>query len=228
MMKPLLSAACLLAGCALSTTSLAQGIEIPLYETGPAEDSAFIRFVNSTGAPLDVKAAGSKVSLSLGADQPASHFLPAPAKRALKGEFVQGAVSVPTDTTVAPGEFVTLVALPGETGKLAVQTLRETPDDFNALKAAVGLYNLSPACTDATVKAAGRNVTLFSSIAAGQVSQRLQINPVPLRVQLFCAGKESGEPVSLGTLEAGERYTLFLVPSADGSRLFHAVDTVSF
>ncbi len=226
MMKPLFAALSLLACGALTPAVQAQ--EIPLYETGPAEDSAFIRFVNSTNAPLEVKAAGAKTSLALDAANPASNFLPAPAKRALKGELVRGAVATPTETTVAPGEFATVIALPDEKGGLAVHTLREMPDDFNALKASVGLYNLSPACADATVKAAGRKVTLFGGVAAGEASKRLQINPVPLSVQLFCAGQESGEPVSLGTLEAGERYTLFLVPAGNGSRLFYAVDTVSF
>ena len=218
---------CLAALLTLSGAGAA-ATEIPLYETGPAEDSAFIRFVNGTDAPLEVKAAGAKAALALGTDKPASNFLPAPAKRALKGDFVQGAATVPTDTTVEPGEFATVIALPDAKGGLVVQTVRETPDDFNALKASVGLYHLSPGCADATVKAAGRNVTLFSGVDAGAASERRQINPVPLSVQLFCAGQASGEPVSLGTLEAGERYTLFLLPAPNGSRLLHAVDTVSF
>lgn len=225
-MKFLLATLSLLAGAALAPIS--HGQEIPLYETGPSEDSAFIRFVNSTDAALVVKAEGSKTSLPLDAGKPASNFLPVPAKRALKGQFVQGDAHAPTETTVEPGEFATVIALPAGKGGLAVQTIRETPDDFNALKASVGLYNLAPACADATVKAAGRNVTLFSGVAVGEPSKRLQINPVPLSVQLFCAGRETGEPVSLGTLEAGERYTLFLVPAGDESRLFHAVDAVSF
>ncbi|MCB5364543.1 alginate O-acetyltransferase AlgF [Pusillimonas sp. CC-YST705] len=217
---------CLLALAAMPVAAVA--MDIPLYETGPAEDSAFIRFVNATDAPIEVKAAGAKTTLALSPEQPASNFLPAPAKRALKGELVQATVVVPTETTVEAGEFVTVVALPDAKNGLSALTIRETPDDFNALKASVGLYNLSPSCADATIRAAGRKVVLFGNVPAGQAANRLQINPVPLSVQLFCADQETGAPVSLGTLEAGERYTLFLVPTESGARLIPVVDTVSF
>ena len=39
--------------------------EIPLYETGPAEDSAFIRFVNGSNAPLNVKGGQAKNQMPL-------------------------------------------------------------------------------------------------------------------------------------------------------------------
>ena len=41
-------------GCAV------QGAEIPLYETGPSQDAAFVRFVNAGNDPLELSAAGSK------------------------------------------------------------------------------------------------------------------------------------------------------------------------
>ncbi len=46
-------------------------------------------------------------------------------------------------------------------------------------------------------------------------------------MQLRCAGASVGEPLALGELAAGQRYTLFLVPSADGPRLFQALDNLA-
>lgn len=48
-----------------------------------------------------------------------------------------------------------------------------------------------------------------------------------LSVQLRCGGAAVGQPLDLGQLAAGQRYTLFLVPSAQGPRLFQAVDNLA-
>ena len=48
-----------------------------------------------------------------------------------------------------------------------------------------------------------------------------------LSVQLRCGGASVGEPLALGELAAGQRYTLFLVPSAQGSRLYQAQDNLA-
>lgn len=204
--------------------------EIPLYETGPAEDSAFIRFVNGTQAPLALTSGQAQNMLELTPEKPVSDFLPVTANRPLKGVFQQGSFRVPSETSVKPGEFVTIVAIPDTAAGMTLHTLRETPDDFNALKASMVLYNLSSQCGQATLTAAGKGVEIFSHVAAHTPSIRRAINPIKLDVQLHCNNQTVGEPVALGQLSAGERYTLFVLPANTpaGIRLYPAKDTISF
>lgn len=199
---------------------------IPLYPTGPSEDSAFLRFLNAAPGTLELVAAGSGATLALDGNSAASDFLVIPAGKPVQGTLTRGKQQHALDVTVEPGEFVSVVGLPGEGEPMNVRLVREQPDDFSALKASLALYNLDGACDNATLNAAGRDVAIFKSVELDGFQRRL-VNPLNLSVQLLCGGKPVGEPLALGQLEAGERYSLLLVPSANGSRLFQARDTVA-
>lgn len=209
---------------ALLPASLLQAAEIPLYPTGPSEDSAFLRFFNAGDTALELSAENG-ASLRLEGDVRASDFLTVPAGKPIKGSLKQGEAQQALDISVAPGEFASVVGIATEQG-LNLVTVREVPDDFNALKASLAFYSLDASCANAGLQAAGRNVDIFKDVAHGAV-QRRSINPLSLSVQLRCAGASVGEPLALGELAAGQRYTLFLVPSADGPRLFQALDNLA-
>lgn len=201
--------------------------EVPLYETGPAEDSSFVRFVNGGGKPVEVVASGSNARLKLDAAKPASDFLPIRAGRAIEGALVRdGGTKQNVSVTVQPGEFASVVGLEDAAGAFTAMIVREQPDDFNALKASVAFYNLDARCASAALRVAGRDITLLDGVPQGQAKRR-QVNPVMLAVQLACGGQPVGEALNLGTLEAGQRYTVFLVPAGQGSRIFAATDTVA-
>ncbi|WP_321956953.1 alginate O-acetyltransferase AlgF [Paraburkholderia bannensis] len=223
-MKKLISVAVggLLGGVALAASGFASAADILLYPTGPAQDSSFVRFVDGGTHGVEVTAAGSKARLSLDAANPASHFLPIAAGKPVAGTLTSGGAHQDVSATVQPGEFVSIVALDGT----HAVTVREKPDDFNALKASVALYNLDARCAAPTLKVAGRDVVLLDGVAAGQTKRR-QVNPVTLSVQLSCGGQPVGQALSLGTLVAGQRYTVFLVPAGAQSRIFFANDAVS-
>lgn len=208
----------------LLPVALAQAAEIPLYPTGPSEDSAFLRFFNAGEAPLELSAANG-ASLRLEGQQRASDFLTVPAGKPIQGSLKQGEAQQTLDVSVAPGEFATVVGLADADG-LRLVTLREQPDDFNALKASLAFYSLDASCANAGLQAAGRNVDIFKDVAEGSL-QRRSINPLKLSVQLRCAGAAVGEPLDLGQLDAGQRYTLFLVPSVQGPQLFQALDNLA-
>jgi hypothetical protein len=197
-----------------------------LYETGPAQDSAFVRFVNGTGQKLDVVAGKSR--LALATDKPVSDFQSVKPNIDIKGDFEGTGVRSPIAVKTAPGAFATVVAsVPAGQKAVATTILSETPDDFNALKASIAFYNVDAGCKGAAVQVAGRNVALFTGVAQGS-SQRRAINPVQVGVQLMCDGKPRGNAIDLGTLQAGQRYSLVLVPSAaTGSRLIFATDDVA-
>lgn len=218
MRRALLSLSCLLAASAAQA-------EIALYPTGPSEDSAFLRFVNATPAPLQLVAAGSSASLELKTANSVSDYLPVPAGKPIKGTLKQPAASAALDLSVAPGEFATVVAIPEAKGLRQV-VVREQPDDFNGLKASLAFVNVDPACAGATLRPAGRNGDLFKDGVEGQV-QRRSINPVKLSVQLVCANANVGTPVDLGELQAGERYSVIVLPGANGPQALATVDKLA-
>lgn len=218
MRRTLLSLSCLLAAGAAQA-------EIALYPTGPSEDSAFLRFVNATPAPLQLVAAGSSASLELKTANSVSDYLPVPAGKPIKGTLKQPEGSAALDLSVAPGEFTTVVAIADAKG-LRQEVVREQPDDFNGLKASLGFVNVDPACRGASLRPAGRNADLFKDSPLLQV-QRRSINPVKLSVQLVCANENVGAPVDLGELQAGERYSVIVLPGADGPQTLATVDKLA-
>ena len=200
--------------------------EVQLYETGPSQDSSYLRFVNGSAQALEVEASGSKVKLALPPSSPASDFQPVRARSEIKGALLQGSARQDVALSVLPGEFATVLGVADGKGGLAVKVLREKPDSFNALKASLGFVSVDPSCVAAGLKVAGRDVALFEN-ASGEMIARRMINPVALSVQLVCGGQAMGAPLDLGQLQAGQRYSVFVTPSAQGARLVYAKDNVA-
>lgn len=215
-----------LSGVAILLASLnAMAADIPLYPTGPAEDAAFIRFVNGSTEPMQVIAQKGQPPLKLDAAKPVSLFYPVTASSTIKGTLVSGQKQLELAVKAAPGEFATVVALPDGKGLRQI-TVHDVPDDFNGLKASLGFFNLDSSCVDARLRPAGRNADLFKGVTQGNL-QRRSINPVKLAVQLVCANANVGPVLDLGELKAGERYSVLLLPTAAGPRLLAATDSLA-
>lgn len=196
-----------------------------LYSTGPDADSAFIRFVNASPAPLEVVAQPGQKPLRLETTQPVSLLYPVDSAKPIKGTLISGNQKLPVELSIKPSEFVTVFALTDGTG-IEQAVVREQPDDFNGLKASLAFFNVDKSCADARLRPAGRDADLFKAVAVGSL-QRRSINPVKLSVQLLCANANVGPALDLGELKAGERYSVMLVPSANGPQLIKATDTLS-
>lgn len=203
-----------------------------LYESGPAQDAAFIRFVNATGGPLDIVAggraggSGSARRMTVGADKTAGAFMSIRPGAALQGRASQGGSTIDIAPKAAAGELLTVVFWPGKAGALGTATLAELPKDFNGLKASIAFYNLDDACADARLGVAGRDSMLFEH-GAPRSQQRRPINPVVLSVQPLCGTQPVGPRLDLGTLEAGQRYSVFVVPGKAERTAFWARDELS-
>lgn len=198
---------------------------IKLYPTGPAKDSSFVRFVNaSVEGELEVKAAGTNVTLKLSTDSRASAYMPIAAGSTIEGELKQGNNAQKIRLPIQPGEFLTVLGLQTSKGFHALE-VREEGDGFTAVRASIAFYSLNDQCKAAAVQVAGRSVFLFEHVEVGKWLRR-QINPVPLSVQLSCDGESVGKPLDLGLLQAGERYSLFLVPGDPGKSFFQIKDNV--
>lgn len=204
----------------------AQAADIALYPTGPDQDSAFLRFINAADRPLHLLADGSRASLRLEGPNAVSDYLPVPANQPIKGTLELDGKSQPLDIQVAAGEFASVIALPDSVQGIRQVVIREQPDDFNSLRASLAFISADPGCTQAGLRAAGKNAELFKEVANGSV-QRRAINPVSLSVQLVCAQADVGAPLNLGQLKAGERYSVVLLPGANGPYLLRAIDTLA-
>lgn len=204
----------------------AQAAEIALYPTGPDQDSAFLRFINAADQPLQLLAEGSRASLRLEGSNAVSDYLPVPANQSIKGTLQRNGNSQPLDIQVAAGEFASVIALPDSAQGIRQVVIREQPDDFNSLRASLAFISADPGCPQAGLRAAGRNVELFKDVTSASV-QRRAINPVNLSVQLVCAQSDVGPPLDLGQLKAGERYSIVLLPGAQGPRLLFATDVLA-
>jgi hypothetical protein len=193
-----------------------------LYETGPAEDAAFMRFVAAVPGAVEV-AAGRNARLSLDPQNAATSWQPVRAKVALKATLNYAGGKQDAEVTVQPSEFVTLAVVPDEKGGWQVGVGREKPQDFSSHRVSLGLLNMAKGCTDATLKLAGKDVVIVNKAQPAQVERRM-INPVSLGVDLFCNGQKAQDAVDLGNLRAGSRWTLLVVPEGKGWRLMPVLD----
>jgi len=200
----------------------AHAVQPMLYPTGPAEDAAFIRFVDALGAPLEIRA-GKDARIELGADHSSTTWQAVKAHSPLGATLVHGGQNQAVDVSVQPGEFVTVAALPDDKGGWTAGIGRESPTDFSAFKVSLGLMNMAEHCSNAAIKIAGKDVAIVEDVAPKGMKRR-QVNPLSLSVDLYCGGQRSGDPVNLGGLRAGERWTLLVHPARDGARLIPILD----
>lgn len=202
----------------------AQGVE--LYPTGPAEDAAFVRFVDGGFGAMRVAASGSKAVVQLSEQDRSTRFFPVKAGASIAGEASVGAMRKEVALKAKPGEFLTVVGVADKAGALSLLTLREQPEDFSAVKASIAFYNMNAQCGKASVEVAGRKVFVFDAVSHGGMARRV-INPVKLTVQLLCEGQRVGAPLDMQSLAGGERYSLFLTPGDPAERFFFVIDTVA-
>lgn len=193
--------------------AVAVGNATGLYETGPSQDSSFVRFVNGTSGDITVHSAKSSGKLPLGtqANTRVSTFQPIRAGQPLEAYIKAGSQQIPVKVMAKPGEFITVAAVTEGAGKGAVLQMRETPNAFSASKASIAAFNFDGMCASAQVDSEGKTDGVLKSATLKAVQRRM-VSPVKATVQVSCAGKAMGVPLNLGQLEAGERYSIFVLP----------------
>ena len=212
---------------ALAFCTASQAAQIALYPTGPAQDSAYMRLLNPTASPLVLQPDGGQAQLQLKAEQLSSDFLPIPGGQTITGNLARDGHQARLQLQAAPGEFITVFALANAQGGIEPLIVNEAFELPNLLKASLALFEADPSCAQPQVKLVERDVDLFANAPPGH-PRRQEINPRPgLNVQLHCAGKAIGEPLALGPLQAGERYSLLLLPSPTGPQLRSVTDNVA-
>lgn len=196
--------------------------EMQLYETGPSEESSYIRFVNATDKDISVTSSrGAKVELTARAEGRVSRFYTVKAGSKLSATVQSAGRKVAVEVAGKPWEYITVVALPDST--MQVKTVKETPTDFNAMRASLALFNLDAKCGGAVMLGGAQRATILSEVKPDTVQRRL-VNPIKLAATVGCAGQAMESAVDLGQLQAGERYSVFLVPDNKARQVFFVRD----
>lgn len=207
----------------LSGTAVAA--EPELYETGPSEVSSYVRFVNATDSAVNVISSkgSAKVELSARADGRATHFFLVKAGTKMTATIQSGGHKVSVDVVGKPWEYISIVVLPGASSPVKTMLVRESPDDFNAMRSSLALFNLDASCSAAVMKGGAKSATILDNVKPFAVQRRL-VNPIKLAVNMSCGTEPKGASLDLSQLEAGERYSVFLLTLKNTRQAFFVRD----
>lgn len=206
-------------------SSVSAYAETELYETGPGEESSYIRFLNGTERDISIISSNgsAKIELSAKTEGRVSRFFTAKAGSKVSATVQAGGRKVPVDVVGKPWEYITIAVLPNGAAQIATDLVKETPGDFNAMRASLALFNLDAKCSGAAMKGGAQGATILSDVKPSTVQRRL-VNPVKLKATVACAGQSAEAVVDMAQLQAGERYSIFLLPSKNTRQAFFARD----
>lgn len=163
----------------------------------------------------------AKIELTARAEGLASRFYAVKSGTKLSASIQGAGRKVAVEVTGKPWEYITIVALP-DSG-VQVKTVKETPTDFNAMRASLALFNMDSKCDGAAMRGGAQDATILSDVKPVSVQRRL-VNPIKLAVTVVCAGQAASSAIDLGQLQAGERYSVFLITDNKSPRLLFARD----
>lgn len=194
---------------AAGTVTAASG----LYETGPEQDLSFVRFVNGTDANIAVSNSKTKAKLDLGVQGASriSAFLPIKAGAKMTATIAVGKQKFDVEVVAKPSEFITVAAVPDAAGAWKAVELREKPISFSSTRVSLAAFNFNAQCSTAQIDSVGKSDGIKN--VTPQAIKRRFVGPIKAQVQISCAGKPVGGPLDMGQLEAGERYSIFILPA---------------
>ncbi|WP_168162885.1 MULTISPECIES: alginate O-acetyltransferase AlgF [Pandoraea] len=186
----------------------------------PPDGSVYVRVLNVANTAVGVQlGAGAKAESLAANDKIVSDYRVLPGAQAyvlkVNGRTVEVASKAPK------GGFVTLV-VDGAQASAPVKVITDVSTVVDGLKAELAIYNLVPGCTAKIGVANGP--TVFPNVADGTRAARA-INPVSASLVGECAGHAS-VPLALPPLKGGDRYSLFLVGTAQSPVLVGATNRV--
>lgn len=211
-----------IAGLFFASISASMAAEPQLYETGPSEESSYVRFVNGTDKDIAVVSSKGSAKVELPVKARVSRFFSVKAGSKLSATLQSEGRKLTVDVTGKPWEYITVVAQPEGAAQLKTTLIRETPEDFNAMRSSLALFNLDATCSGAAMQGGAKSSTIFDNVKPYSVQRRL-INPVKLTATVGC-GANSSE-VDLSQLQAGERYSVFLLTLKNTRQAFYVRDS---
>jgi hypothetical protein len=198
--------------------------EPQLYDTGPSEESSYVRFANATDNAITVTTkGGAKVELNSKADGRVSRFFVVKSGAKLPASIQSGSKKNTVDVTGKAWEYITIAVLPSGSSQMKIALVRETPTDFNAMKSSVALFNLDEKCLAAAMKGGVKSASIVEKVEPFTVQRHL-VNPIKLSATLVCGSQVGGTTVDLSQLQAGERYSVFLLTLKNERQAFFVRD----
>jgi alginate O-acetyltransferase complex protein AlgF len=186
-----------------------------LYPSGPPNGVAYLRFVNLASHEVTITSPAAKITIPADAAHRLGEFDPVTPGVALTGAAQFGEATKPIDVTLKANEFVTVAVVADGADGIAVSVFREDPSDFNALKSSLALFNADKGCAAAQLVAGDNHQAVISDVAPGAIGRRL-VNPVNAALGVACGDPAQAAPAKLGQLNAGDRYSIFVVAGTAG------------
>lgn len=202
-------AAALLSGAHGAAQAAAADDMAQLYAL-PPDGSVYVRVVNPSSLPVKVQLGAGAKPEAIGAQGRIGTDY-----RAIPGAALTLTIDGKPATVAGAlphGGFVTLIV--GKAGA-GVQAVVDESPAADGMKAELSAYNLVPSCA-AAIRVTG-GPAVFGSLASGARAARA-INPVSASLDGAC-GAHVSAPQALPALKAGDRYSLFLVGTAQSPAL---------
>lgn len=215
--RRILGVAALLAAIAAVQPGSTLAAEGRLYPSGPPNGVGYLRFVNLAPGEVTITSPAAKIVMPADDAHRVGEFDPVAPGVALTGSAQLGKATKPIDVTLAANEFVT-VAVTADGDGVALSVFRETPSDFNALKTSLALFNADKNCAQAQLVAGDNHQSVIPDVAPGAVGRRL-VNPVAVALGVACGDPAQAVPAKLGQLNAGDRYSIFVVAGQSGPQV---------
>ena len=198
----------LIIAAGLSVAAAGTGLaEDRLYPTGPPNGVAYLRFANLTGEPITISSGTAKISVPADDEQRVRRYDPVTPGTELTATVQDGGAGKPVRIKLEQNELATIAVTAAPGGGVATTTFREIPSDFNASKASLVLYNADESCKDGRLLAGDKDTVVISGVEPGKEGRRM-VNPVNVALRLSC-GENAKVGAQLGSLAAGERYSVF-------------------
>jgi alginate O-acetyltransferase complex protein AlgF len=212
-----------LLACVALHWNVAEAAEGKLYPSGPPNGVAYLRFVNLAPHEVTITSPAAKITIATDGAHRVGEFDPVPPGVALTGSAQLGEATKPINVTLAPNEFATVAVSADGADGVTLTVFRETPTDFNALKSSLGLFNADKACEKAQLVAGDNHQPVISDVAPGSVGRR-QVNAVNTTLGAACGDPAQAAPAKLGQLNAGDRYSIFVVANGSSRDIVAARD----
>lgn len=186
--------------------------ELQLYPTGPKDILSYVRFVNATDSAISVVSSSSsaKVELGTGTEARASAFFPVKVGEKQSVTIKSGNRKITADVVGKPWEYIVIAVLPKGANQIGTGVIKEGMGESNATKASLALFNLDAQCAGATLQDGLKRATKFADIKPLSV-QRYLVSPVKLTAGVVCGGQPESVLADIPQLQAGERYSVFLM-----------------
>lgn len=183
-----------------------------LYGEQAPTGSAFLRVINASQHGIRAMV-GDLPRLPLGAAEvSAFRTVPRVVDRSVAVEVQAGTLRTRENFRVAAGSLTTLLVADGPEG-LLLRALPE-PNSFNQSRGLLAFTNAAPRCA-ASLVVEPTGTTVFADVPSGE-SRARTVGPVSTTLSARCG--DAVVPLALEGLQAGERYSIWLMLSSAGLR----------